>query len=262
MSRGTALVTGATAGIGREFCHQLAARGYDLVLVARDEARLRELADTLARAHGIAAEVQAADLTLDDQVDRLVARIEGAPELSLLINNAGFGTTGYLADAPAGQQAAMVRLHVLTPLRLTRAALPGLLARRQGGIVNVSSVASFVYAAGTVNYGATKAYLTTFSEGLSAELRGTGVRVQALCPGFTRTEFHRRMGPGAGDRPRLLWMSPQAVVSASLRQLERGGPVVCIPGIRYRVLLAVLRLVPRRLIGRLTGLRRPAEGRV
>jgi uncharacterized protein len=262
MPRGTALVTGATAGIGREFCHQLAARGYDLILVARDEARLRELADTLTQARGIAAEVHVADLTRDDQVDRLVARIEGGSELTLLINNAGFGTTGFLADAPAAQQAAMVRLHVLTPLRLTRAALPGLLARRQGGIINVSSVASFVYAAGTVNYGATKAYLTSLSEGLGSELRGTGVRVQALCPGFTRTEFHRRMGPEAGDRPRLLWMSAEAVVSASLRQLERDGPVVCIPGFRYRVLLAVLRLVPRRLIGRLTGRRRPAAGRV
>ena len=108
-----------------------------------------------------------------------------------------------------------------------------------------------------VNYCATKAYLTTFSEGLGAELRGTAVRVQALCPGFTRTEFHQRMGPGAGDRPELLWMSADSVVSASLRQLERGGAVVCIPGLRYRLLLAGLRLVPRRLIGRLTGRRAP-----
>jgi uncharacterized protein len=256
MPRGTALVTGATAGIGREFCQQLAARGYDLVLVARDEARLRALADALTRTHGIAAAVHVADLTRDEEVDGLVARVEGAHDLNLLINNAWFGTTGYLAEAPAAPQAAMVRLHVLTPLRLTRAALPGLLARHQGGIVNVSSVAGFLYGAGTANYAATKAYLTTFSEGLGAELRGTGVHVQALCPGFTRTEFHRRLGPGAGDRPRLLWMTAQAVVAASLRQLERGGPVVCVPGFRYRVLLGALRLVPRRLIGRLTGRRR------
>ena len=261
MPRGTALVTGATAGIGREFCHQLAARGYDLVLVARDEARLRQLADTLAGAHHIAAEVHVADLTRDDDVGQLVERIAASSDLTLLVNNAGFGTTGFLADTPAEQQAAMVRLHVLAPMRLTRAALPGLLARGRGAIVNVSSVASFLYGAGTVNYAATKAYLTTFSEGLGAELRGTGVRVQALCPGLTRTEFHQRMGPDAGDRPRLLWMSPAAVVSASLRQLERSGPVVCIPGLRYRVLLAMLRLVPRRLIGRLTG-RRARRARV
>jgi short-subunit dehydrogenase len=257
MGRGTALVTGATAGIGREFCRQLAARGHGLILVARDADRLRALARELAQAHGIAAEPHPADLTLDGAVDGLIRRIEATADLTLLVNNAGFGTTGRLATAPADQQAGMVRLHALTPMRLTRAALPGMLARGRGGIINVSSVASFVYGAGTVNYNATKAYLTTFSEGLGVELRGTGVRVQALCPGFTRTEFHQRMGPGAGNRPRLMWMSAESVVSASLRQLDRAGPVVCVPGFRYRLLLAGLRLVPRRLIGRLTGRRAP-----
>ena len=238
MAPGTALVTGATAGIGREFCRQLAERGYDLLAVARDGDRLGELADELHRAHGVAVEPLPADLTRDDAVDRVIERIEGCPELSLLVNNAGFGTTGHFASVPAEQQDRMVRLHVLAPMRLTRAALPGLLARGRGGVINVSSIASFLYGAGTVNYCATKAYLTTFSEGLGAELRGTAVRVQALCPGFTRTEFHQRMGPGAGDRPELLWMSARSVVSTSLRQLERGGAVVCIPGLRYRLLLS------------------------
>ena len=255
MTADTALVTGATAGIGREFCRQLASRGYDLIMVARDVERLRGLAAALEREHGVAAHVLPADLTRDDAVDRVVGRIADVPQLSLLVNNAGFGTTGFLATAPAEQQAQMVRLHVLAPLRLTRAVLPGFLARGTGGVINVSSIASFFFGTGTVNYSATKAYLTTFSEGLGAELRGTGVRVQALCPGFTRTEFHERMGPEAGDRPRLLWMSATSVVSTSLRQLERGGPVVCIPGLRYRLLRAGLRLVPRRLLGRVTGRR-------
>ena len=255
MGAGTALVTGATAGIGREFCRQLAARGYDLVLVARDEARLRELAVTLEREHRITARVHRADLTEDDAVGALVGWIEAAEELTLLVNNAGFGTRGPLASAPPEEQSRMLRLHVLAPMRLTRAALPGMLARRRGGIINVSSVASFLYGAGTVNYSATKAYLTTFSEGLDVELRGTGVRVQALCPGFTRTEFHRRMGPDARGRPRWLWLTAESVVSTSLRQLERGGPVVCVPGLRYRLLVAGLRLVPRGLIGRLSARR-------
>lgn len=253
MARGTALVTGATAGIGSEFCRQLAARGYDLILVARDAERLRALAEELERGHGISAQVLPADLARDDAVDRVATRISETPDLSLLVNNAGFGTTGFLVSAPAGQQEQMLRLHVLAPMRLTRAALPGLIARRSGGIINVSSIASFFYGAGTVNYSATKAYLTTFSEGLGAELTGTGVRVQALCPGFTRTEFHQRMGPSAGDRPRFLWMSAGSVVGASLRQFERGGAVVCIPGLRYKVLVAGLRLLPRRLLGRFTG---------
>lgn len=256
MVAGTALVTGATAGIGREFCRHLAARGYDLILVARDADRLRALAAELEARDGVAAAALAADLTLDVDVDRVVARIVETPGLTLLVNSAGFGTTGRLADAPPEQQEAMLRLHVLAPMRLARAALPGLLAARRGGIVNVSSVASFIYAAGSVNYCATKAYLTTFTEGLAAELVGTGVRAQALCPGFTRTEFHQRMGltdPEAGTRPRFMWMTAESVVVASLRQLERGGPVVCVPGLVYKVLVALARVLPRRAIGRLTG---------
>jgi uncharacterized protein len=252
MSRGTALVTGATAGIGREFCRQLAARGHDLVVVARDGGRLREVADELERAHGVAVSVLVADLTRDADVDRVVSRIAELNDLALLVNNAGFGTTGTLATADAHEQEGMLRLHVLTPMRLTRAALPGLLRRASGGVINVSSVASFLYGAGTVNYAASKAYLRTFSEGLAVELAGSGVTVQALCPGFTRTEFHQRMGPDAGTRPRLLWMSAEAVVQTSLRDFDRGGPVVCVPGLRYRLLLGALHFVPRRFLGRLT----------
>jgi uncharacterized protein len=255
MPPGAALVTGATAGIGREFCRQLAGRGHDLVAVARDAVRLREVATELERAHGVSVTVLPADLTHDDDVGRVVERIEELPGLSLLVNNAGFGTTGSLASAPPEQQERMLRLHVLAPMRLTRAALPGLLGRGRGGVINVSSIASFLYGAGTVNYCASKAYLRIFSEGLAAELAGSGVRIQALCPGFTRTEFHQRMGPVAGDRPRLLWMSAESVVGASLRHFDRDGPVVCVPGVRYRVLLAGLHLVPRRWLGRFTGRR-------
>ena len=153
----------------------------------------------------------------------------------------------------------MLRLHTLAPMRLTQAALSVLLNNRQGAIVNVSSVASFLYSAGSVNYCASKAYLTTFTEGLAAELRGTGVHAQALCPGFTRTEFHQRMtaggDPRAAGRPRLLWMTAESVVRASLRRLEHGGPVVCIPGLRYKLIIGLVRLLPRRAIGVMTGRR-------
>jgi short-subunit dehydrogenase len=252
MSRGLAVVTGATAGIGREFAEQLGARGYDLLLVARDQARLTETAATLAAAHGVAAEAWAADLSRDDAVTALAARLADTPGLSLLVNNAGFGSRGRLAQADAGRQEAMLRLHVLAPMRLTRAALPVLLARRAGGVINVSSVAGFVYSAGNVNYCATKAYLTTFSEGLAAELHDSGVRVQALCPGFTRTEFHARI-PGPVERhPEFAWLSARRVVSWSLRCLERGGPVVCVPGLRWRLAVGLIRLLPRSLLGWVT----------
>jgi short-subunit dehydrogenase len=150
----------------------------------------------------------------------------------------------------------MLRLHVLAPMRLTRAALPGMMARRRGAIINVSSVAGFIYSPGNVNYCASKAYLTTFTEGLALELAGTGVAAQALCPGFTHTEFHQRMGPDARTRPRFMWLTAEGVVRASLAQLDRGGPVLCVPGLRYKLIVAALRLLPRRAIGALTGRRR------
>lgn len=252
MSRGLAVVTGATAGIGREFAEQLGARGHELLLVARDRARLNETAATLAATHAVSTEALALDLSRDDDVTRLVERLAASPDLSLLVNNAGFGSRGRLAAAEPELQEAMVRLHVLTPMRLTRAALPVLLARGSGGIINVSSVAGFVYSAGNVNYCATKAYLTTFSEGLAAELYGTGVQAQALCPGFTRTEFHARI-PGPVERhPEFAWLSAREVVAYSLRCLDRRGPVVCIPGLRWRLAVRTLRLLPRPLIGWVT----------
>jgi uncharacterized protein len=254
-TRPLAVVTGASAGIGKEFCRQLAAQGYDLLVVARDAARLDMLAGDLEARHNIAVDKFPADLTLDDDVTRLVGLVAGSARLQMLVNNAGFGTRGTLADASPARQEAMLRLHTLAPMRLTQAALPVLLENRRGAIINVSSVASFLYSAGNVNYCATKAYLTTFSEGLSAELRGTGVQVQALCPGFTRSEFHDRMEVDVTRLPAWMWMSAEQVVGASLRNLRHGGPVVCVPGFRYKLAVLLLRHVPRRLIGPLSRLR-------
>lgn len=253
--RQLAVVTGATAGIGKEFCAQLARKGYDLLVVARDGNRLEELRRDLESRHGIGVDVFPADLTVDDDVTRLVGLLSAAPGLVLLVNNAGFGTRGPLADASPAQQEAMLRLHVLAPMRLAQAALPGMLRRGNGAIINVSSAASFVYSAGNVNYCATKAYLTTFSEGLAAEVEAAGVRVQALCPGFTRSEFHQRMSADMDHLPRRMWMSAEAVVAASLRNLERGGPVICVPGFRYKLAVLLVRLLPRSWIGRLSRLR-------
>jgi short-subunit dehydrogenase len=255
MSRPLALVTGASAGIGKEFCERLAARGYDLIVVAREGNRLEALRQDLEQRHGIAVEAFPADLTIETDVSLVAERLTRSPQLSLLVNNAGFGTRGTLADASPAQQEAMLRLHTVAPMRLSQAALPVLLKNRRGAIVNVSSVASFIYSAGNVNYCATKAYLTTFSEGLAAELAGTGVQVQALCPGFTHSEFHQRMEADVSQLPRWMWLSAPQVVETSLRSLERGGPVVCIPGLRYKLMVLLLRHLPRRLIRGLTGLR-------
>lgn len=246
---GAAIVTGASTGIGREFCEQLAARGCDIIAVARDEARLTGVKHELETKYRIAVEVFVADLVRDDDVDRLIRRIDAEPRLQLLVNNAGFGTLGVLAHSPPGPQDAMVRLHVLASMRLSHAAARAMAPRKTGAIVNVSSVASFLFSAGNVNYCATKAFLTNFSEGLAAELKRSGVQVQALCPGFTRSEFHQRANIPMGGLPAPLWLAASDVVQTSLRALDRRGPVVCVPGLIYRLLVPMFRLAPRRLIG-------------
>jgi uncharacterized protein len=254
-TRPLAVVTGASAGIGKEFCERLAARGYDLIVIAREGNRLEALRRDLEQRHGIAVEVFPADLTIDTDVSLVAERLTRSPRLALLVNNAGFGTRGTLADASPALQEAMLRLHTVAPMRLSQAALPVLLKQGKGAIVNVSSVACFLYSAGNVNYCATKAYLTTFSEGLAAELADTGIKVQALCPGFTRSEFHQRMEADMHELPRRMWLSAGQVVETSLRSLERGGPVICIPGLRYKVMVFLLRHLPRRLLRRLSALR-------
>ena len=257
MSAGLALVTGASAGIGREFSEQLAAREHDLLVVARDRARLEALAGELEGRYRIKVESFAADLSREDEMRRVAERIAGA-EPTLLVNNAGFGSTGALAHADPERQAEMVRLHTLAPLRLTMAALPSLLRRNAGGVINVSSVAGFAISPGSVTYSATKAFLTAWTEGLAAELRGSGVRVQALCPGFTHSEFHQRMGTRAGRAPDFMWLTARQVVAASLRALDRNGPTVCVPGWYYRLIVAALRVLPHGLVGRIADARRRA----
>lgn len=174
-------------------------------------------------------------------------------EADIMGDNAGFGTKGRLATRPVAEQATMLELHVMAPMLLTRVALPGMLARGAGTIINVASVASFVYSAGNANYCATKAYLRVFSEGLGMELDGTGVRVQALCPGFTHTEFHERGGIDKTTVPSMLWLDATRVVDDSLAQVARGGPVICIPGKRYKAIVFLIKYLPEWLIG---GIRR------
>jgi hypothetical protein len=242
--RPAAIVTGATAGIGKVFAQQLAAEGHDLVLVARDAARLQALCDELSLQYGINAEPIAADLSRDEGMRRVAERIAQIGSLVMLVNNAGFGTKGKLANRPVAEQATMLELHVMAPMLLTRAALPGMIARKRGRIINVASVASFVYGAGNVNYCATKAYLRVFSLALEEELRGTGVHVQALCPGFTHTEFHDRGGMDKKAIPGLLWLSADRVVRDSLAQAARGKKVVCIPSMRYKLLVFLVTVLP------------------
>ena len=239
-----ALVTGATAGIGRVFAQRLAASGHDLILVARDATRLSALADELSLQYGITAEPLSADLARDDGMRRVADRIAQEPRLAVLVNNAGFGTKGRLVNRPVAEQATMLELHVMAPMVHTRAALPGMIERRRGWIINVTSVASYTYSMGNVNYCATKAYLRVFSESLALELAGTGVHVQALCPGFTHTEFHDRAGMDKTTIPGLLWLTAERVVDESLAQIAAGGHAVCVPSLRFKLIVLLLRYMP------------------
>ena len=242
-SRKSAVVTGASSGIGAAFARKLGQQGFDLILVARRADRLRQLGDELAASQHVRVDVCVADLAEAAAVERVAEMMTERSDLELLVNNAGFGTMGHFADSEVQLQLDMLRVHVLAAARLARAALPGMIRRGRGGIVNVSSLGAWLPCAGNVQYAATKAYLNTFSEGLQDELRGTGVRVQALCPGFTYTEFHDQEQMRGFDRSQVakrLWMPADDVVEYSLRALQRNR-VIAIPGWRNRLLARILR---------------------
>lgn len=230
----TALVTGASSGIGAVYARALAAQGYDLVLVARREAALEQAAAELRRAHSVRVDVLPADLATEEGIARVVADIEQRPALDVLVNNAGYNTSGYFAQVPIEATEALIRCLTLACVRLARAALPGMLARERGAIINVASTAGFVPLPGSATYGAAKSYMIRFSQALALELAGTGVRVQTLCPGYTHTGFHS--GPeyersNFVERiPGWLWMEPEDVVTASLQGLVEDRPLV-IPGL-------------------------------
>ncbi len=243
----TALVTGATAGIGLAFARALAARGYDLVLVARDGARLRAVADELAARHRVAARVLSADLSTDAGTNAVaeVLRDSDAP-VDLLVNNAGFGLRTWFLDSSLVDEERSLDVLVRAPMRLCHAALPGMVERRRGAVINVASVAGFM-PRGT--YGASKAWLISFSRWLAVTLRGTGVQVMALCPGFVRTEFHQRMEADMSGVPGWMWLDADRLVRDALGDLARGA-AVSVPSKRYRVLARLARIAPAGLAER------------
>jgi short-subunit dehydrogenase len=251
----TALVTGATAGIGNAFVRRLAKDRYDLVLVSRDEQRLGALAAELRTAYGVHVEVLAADLAEDHGCAAVEARLADRElPVDVLVNNAGFSVNHRFVTGDIEDEERMLRVLVRAVLRLTRAAVPGMIERRHGAVINVSSVAGFV-PQGT--YSAAKAWVTSFTQGLAADLTGTGVRVVALCPGFTNTELHERAGIDMSRTPDWLWLDADEVVDAAFAALAR-GTVVCVPGAQYKTIVTVARHVPTRL---LTAVARRVRGR-
>ena len=252
-TRRRAWVTGASSGLGAAFAEALARRGFDLVIIARRRERLEALADELRDRYEVSVQVLAADLTQAADLQAIESHVASDAALTILVNNAGFGTIGRFAALDPDRDEAEVRLNVIALSRLTRAALPGMIARGLGGIINVSSVTAFLPGPFHATYGASKAFVNSFTEALHEELHGTGVRVQALCPGFTRTEFQERAGVASRNVPNFAWMDPDYVVEASLTGLRR-GTLVCVPGPLYQVLTALIAVLPHSLVRRLHGI--------
>lgn len=245
MGISTALVTGPTAGIGRSFAHQLAARGHDLVLVARDSSRLEAEAAELRRRHGVEVEVLVTDLADRQQLARVEKRLADRDRpVDLLVNNAGFGLKGRFGENDVEAEQAMLDVLVTAVMRLSHAALGAMSERGRGGVIHVSSVAAFL-PRGT--YSAAKAYVNAFGRWAAQEYRPLGVTVTTVCPGFTKTEFHARMDVSRGSAPRFLWLDADALVREALADHD-AGKAMSVPSRRYRAVVALVRLVPTRVL--------------
>lgn len=246
-----ALITGPTAGIGRAFAEEFARHGMDLVLVSRDQVRLTALASELQERFGISSEVLVADLAERDALVVVEERLR-EPDIAALVNNAGFGLSSAFQSSMIAEEQQALDTMVTAVLRLSHAALPGMLDRNRGMIINVSSIAGWI-AGGT--YSASKAWVTVFTEGLANEVADSNVRVVAVCPGFVRTEFHERAGLNVERIPSPMWLSAEAVVRQAFHDLAAGN-VISVTGTHYKVLSVVLQVIPRQLVRSASRLRR------
>ncbi|MEU5910993.1 SDR family NAD(P)-dependent oxidoreductase [Micromonospora sp. NPDC047527] len=242
-----ALITGATAGIGAAFVRRLAVDGWHLVLVARDAARLAELAAELTARHGREVETLSADLSTDDGCATVEQRLTTGSPVHLLVNSAGIGLNQSFLRSTAEDEARLLRLNVHAVMRLTLAALRPMTKRRDGAVINVSSVAGFGAVMPGSTYSASKAWVTNFSESVGQSTRPFGVPVMALCPGYTRTEFHQRAGINMSKTPNWMWLRAEDVVDEALRDLRK-GKLVSVPAWKYKLAVAGLRHAPRRLL--------------
>ena len=238
-----ALVTGATAGIGESFTRLLASKGYNVALVARDEARLHERAAGLREKYGVQTFVLSADLATNEGCASVEEYIK-TYEIEVLINNAGFGIKYPFTMSELQAEQDLLDVLVRTPMRLMHVILPGMKSRNSGTIINVSSVASFI-AGGT--YSAAKSYLTVLTEAVNTELKSTDIKVSALCPGFTRTEFHQRGRMKMNGLPNFMWLDADTLVAQSWKDAQANKPV-SIPGWQYKLLVAIVSIAPRKFV--------------
>ena len=244
----TALVTGATAGIGESFTRLLASKGYDLVLVARDKKRLQERAKSLSKKYKINVEILQADLSVPAQLARVEKRLSNSKKpIEVLVNNAGFGIKDSFLVSSIEDELLLIDVLARAPMQLMHAVLPQMISRDSGTIINNSSVASFI-AGGT--YSAAKSYLTVHTESLHTELSKTNIKISVLCPGFTHTEFHQRGKMKMSGLPNFMWLEADRVVAESWKAAQ-AGKAICIPGWQYKILSTIARFGPRPLVRKL-----------
>jgi uncharacterized protein len=255
---GLAVVTGATAGIGAAFARRFAAERRHLLLVARDRERLASAASALVGPAG-AVDVVAADLSTADGCAAVEERLSGR-DVDMLVNNAGIGLNQNFVESTLDAQERLLRLNVHAVMRLTLAVLPGMVARGRGDVVNVSSTAGFGVPQPGSTYSASKAWVTNFSDSIGQSVRRHGVRVMALCPGYTRTEFHDRAGINMSKAPAWMWLDADEVVRVGLRDLHRGR-LISVPNWKYKVAAAAMRHLPRPLLHAATRDMRARTGR-
>ncbi len=248
------MITGPTSGIGQGFARALAAQGHDLVLVSRDRTRLAEIATNLEREYRVQTDVVVADLSDRTDIER-VADVIRSDRIDVLVNNAGFGVKGAFLETTVTVEQEMLDVLVTAVMQLTHAAVPGMVDRGRGYVFTVSSVAGWI-TGGT--YSAAKAWATIFTEGLAVQLSGTGVQPVAVCPGFTHTEFHQRAGMQMDSVSEWMWLDVDDVVNQALRD-ARAGRVISVAGTQYKALTSLLRILPRSLVRKATGVRQTSS---
>jgi short-subunit dehydrogenase len=247
-----AMVTGASSGIGKSFAEALAARGTDLVLVARNAARLEEIAAQLRARHGRDVSVLVADLEKPDELAIVEKRLHEDARIDLLVNNAGYGVTGAFADLPIDRSEGQIDCNIVALTRLAHAALSTMKPSRRGGILNIASGAAFMPTPGIAVYCATKAYVVNFSLALNEELKNHGVRCLVVCPGFTRTEFQQRANYDSSAMPSFVWQTADECVAEALAAWDRGDGLL-MTGLQNRLMMPLLSLLPKTWVASLAG---------
>lgn len=247
-----AMVTGASSGIGKSFAEALAARGTDLVLVARNSTRLEEIATELRTRHGRDVSVLVADLEKPEELAVVEKRLHEDARIDLLVNNAGYGVTGAFADLSLDRSEGQIDCNIVALTRLAHAALSTMKPSRRGGIINIASGAAFMPTPGIAVYCATKAYVVNFSLALNEELKNHGVRCLVVCPGFTRTEFQQRANYDSSAMPSFVWQTADECVAEALAAWDRGDGLL-MTGLQNRLMMPLLSLLPKTWIASLAG---------